>query len=107
MQIDLNISNLKVAGSVITTVMVILGGLWGIDSHYASAADVKSIQRQFASQIVQSRTEALEDELFKLDAKKEAGMKLTPVEEAMHNRYLRRLKESHQLKREIELQDIR
>lgn len=100
--IDLNLEetpkhlviNLKTVGSIASAIVAILGAVWAIDSHYASAADVEKIQRSMSQQVNQLRIERTEDELFKLDVKKQTqGGKLEPIDQALHDRYVRRIKE--------------
>lgn len=84
---------LKSVGSVITGVVAILGAFWALDNHYASAADVQTLQRSIETQVRALRQERIEDELFKLDTKKEVqGGKLSPEDAALRARYIRRLK---------------
>lgn len=85
--------NLKNVMTTITGIVSVLGAFWAIDNHYASAADVQQLQRSMETQVRMLRQERTEDELLKLDAKKEAqNGKLSPEEEAMRVRYVRRLK---------------
>ena len=84
--------SLKTITTIVTGAITILGGIWALDSHYASAADVTQLQRSMESQITQIRADRIEDELFKLDAKKQAqNGKLDPIDSAIYERYLRRL----------------
>jgi hypothetical protein len=86
--------NLKVAGATIAGIVSILGSIWGLDSHYASAADVDTLKGQFQSQVVQLRQERVEDELFALDIKKQSQHgKLSPIDTAMYDRYQRRVQQ--------------
>lgn len=87
--------SLKTITTIVTGAITILGGIWALDSHYASAADVSHLQRSMESQITQIRADRIEDELFKLDAKKQAqGGKLDPIDSAIYERYLRKLQET-------------
>ena len=89
--------NIKLLGSLATGIMAILGAIWAVDSHYASAADVQSVQRSVEGQIRALRQERIEDELFKLDIKKETqGGKLSPEDSALRERYIRKLKITEQ-----------
>lgn len=87
------ISNkLKGIAASFGAVVAILGSIWAIDTHYASAADVAAIKQDLTSQIQQMRVEKVEDQLFELDAKKAAqNGKLSPQDQAMYDRYMRRL----------------
>jgi hypothetical protein len=87
--------SLKTVGSVVSAVVAILGSIWAIDSHYASAADVARMQQSMEYNVRQLRIEQTEDELFKLDAKKQAqGGRLEPMEQALHDRYVRRIRDA-------------
>ena len=87
--------SIKTVSSSIAGIVAILGSLWSLDTHYASAEDVNRVQEQVNTQIQQIRTEKIEDELFLLDVKKQAnGGKLDPVDAAMYERYTRRLQEN-------------
>jgi len=84
--------SLKTAGSTIATIVAILGAFWALDNHYASAADVAVLQRSLETQVRSLRQERVEDELFKLDLKKQAQKgKLSPEDEALYQRYLRKV----------------
>ena len=84
--------SLKTAGSTIATIVAILGAFWALDNHYASAADVAVLQRSLETQVRSLRQERVEDELFKLDMKKQAQKgKLSPEDEALYQRYLRKI----------------
>ena len=90
---ELNIKNLS---STVGAVMAILGAFWAIDNHYASAADVQVMQRSMETQIRSLKIERTEDELFKLDMKKQAQKgKLSPEDEALYQRYLRKLNDAN------------
>lgn len=94
---ELNIKNLS---STVGAVIAILGGVWAIDSHYASAADIGLLQRSMETQVRSLRIERTEDELFKLDMKKQAqNGKLSPEDEAMYQRYLRKLTDANKEQR--------
>ena len=87
--------SLKTIGSVVSALLAILAGIWALDNHYASAADVERIQRSLEQNVRQLRVERTEDELFKLDAKKQMqGGRLEPIDQAMHDRYVRRIKDA-------------
>lgn len=87
------ISNkLKGIAASFGAVVAILGGIWAVDTHYASAADVTAIKQDLTLQIQQMRVEQVEDQLFELDTRKAAhNGKLTPEDQAMYDRYTRRL----------------
>lgn len=83
---------LKTASSTIAAIAAILGAFWAIDNHYASAGDVGQLQRSLESQVRALRSERAEDELFKLDMKKQSqNGKLSPEDAALYQRYSRRL----------------
>ncbi len=94
---ELSFKNLS---STVAAVMAILGGFWAIDNHYASAADVQVMQRSMETQIRSLKIERTEDEVFKLDMKKQAQKgKLSPEDEALYQRYLRKLNETNKEQR--------
>ena len=96
--------DIKALGSTVGAVIAILGGVWGIDSHYASAADIVVLQRSLETQVRSLRIERTEDELFKLDMKKQAQKgKLTPEDEALYQRYLRKLSDTNKEQRAADL----
>lgn len=87
--------SVKTLSQTVAGVVAILGSIWAIDTHYASAEDVNKVQQEVNVQIQQLRTEKIEDELFLLDMKKQQqGGKLNPLDAAMYERYTRRLQES-------------
>jgi len=95
--------SVKTISSSLAGVVAILGSLWAIDTHYASAEDVKQVQQQVNTQIQQIRTEKIEDELFLLDIKKQQQKgKLDPIDAAMYERYSRRLQDSKNSNIQIE-----
>jgi hypothetical protein len=96
-KLGFNFANLS---STVVSVVAILGGFWAIDSHYASAADVQVMQRSMETQIRSLKIERTEDEVFKLDMKKQAQKgKLSPEDEALYQRYLRKLNETNKEQR--------
>lgn len=77
----------------ITAVTTILGGMWALDSHYASAAEVEHIQRGFSQQIMQMRADDIDDKIFMLQLKKNSQQgRLDPVDAAMLDRHERQLR---------------
>jgi hypothetical protein len=98
--------SVKMVTSVITGVVAVLGAVWAVDNHYASAADitqvqrsmevqVQTVQRSLETQVRSLRQERADDEIFKLQMKKEAqGGKLSPEDAAMLERFLRRSAET-------------
>lgn len=87
--------NVKTLSSTVAGIVALLGSLWAIDTHYASAEDVNRVQKEVNGQIQQIRVEKIEDELFLLDMKRQQqGGKLNPVDAAMHERYERRLQDA-------------
>ena len=96
-KLGFNFANLS---STVVSVVALLGGFWAIDSHYASAADVQVMQRSMETQIRSLKLERTEDEVFKLDMKKQAQKgKLSPEDEALYQRYLRKLNETNKEQR--------
>lgn len=85
---------LKTGAATISAVAMLLGSVWAIDSHYASAADVEKIQRSVDSKITQFQQQHLENQVFLLDMKKQQqnGV-LDPVDAAMAERYRRQLQQ--------------
>jgi hypothetical protein len=84
--------DIKTIGSVLGSIVAVLTGVWALDSHYASAADVANLQRGFEEQIRYLRQEKVEDALFELDLKKQQqGGKLSPIDQALYERFSRRL----------------
>lgn len=93
--------SLKTVGSVISGLVAILGSIWALDSHYASAADVERLQRGMESQVRQLRQERAEDELLKLSVKKQVqNGKLDPVDAALYERYSRRISDTQKEEKE-------
>lgn len=93
--------SLKTVGSIISGLVAILGSIWALDSHYASAADVEKMQRGFESQVRQLRQERAEDELLKLSVKKQIqNGKLDPVDSALYERYARRINDTQKEEKE-------
>ena len=89
--------SIKTISTTIGGIVAILTGIWAIDSHYASAADVQQMQRSVEYQVRAIKVERDEDELFKLDIKKQTqGGTLEPAEEALRQRYARRLEQARQ-----------
>lgn len=80
--------------ATISAVAMLLGSVWAIDSHYASAADVEKIQKSVDSKITQFQQQQLENQLFLLDMKKQQqNGNLDPVDAAMAERYRRQLQQ--------------
>ena len=97
---ELNIKNLS---STVGAVIAILGGFWALDNHYASAADIVVLQRSMETQIRSLKIERFEDELFKLDMKKQAQKgKLSPEDEAAYQRHLRKLDVANKEQRAVD-----
>ena len=104
-------ASLKTASSLVAAVVAILGGVWGIDNHYASAADivqvqrsmelhVNTVQRTLETQVRSLRQERADDEIFKLQMKKEVQKgKLSPEDSAILERFLRRSSETNKEQR--------
>jgi hypothetical protein len=95
----------KMIGSVVAGVVAILGSIWAIDSHYASAADVQAIQKSFDAQFIKIQQTNDEDKMFELDIKKQTqGGKLDPVDAALYERYLRRLQVNTAQQKKLQLE---
>jgi hypothetical protein len=98
--------SLKTVTVVVTSAVTLLGAVWAIDNHYASAADisqvqrnmevqVQTVQRSLETQVRTLRQERADDEIFKLQMKKQAqNGKLSPEDAAMLERFLRRSNET-------------
>jgi len=87
-------------GSTAAGAMAILGAFWAIDNHYASAADVQVMQRSMETQIRSLKIERTEDEVFKLEMKKQTQKgKLSPEDTALYQRYLRKLSDTNKEQR--------
>jgi len=98
--------NIKAISSVITGLVAIMGSVWAIDNHYASAADVERMQRGFEGQIRSLRQERAEDELLKLSVKKQLqNGKLDPVDQALYERYQQRVAATQKEEKEAVAQD--
>ena len=101
----------KLAVAAVPGIMTILGGVWAIDNHYASAADIQQVQQKMETQVVgvqrsletqvrSLRQERADDEIFKLEMKKAAQKgKLSPEDSAMLERFLRRSAETNKEQR--------
>lgn len=95
---------IKTLSSTMVAIVALLGGFWAIDNHYASAADIVVLQRSLETQVRSLRIERTEDELFKLDMKKQAqNGKLSPEDEALYQRYLRKLNDTNKEQRAADL----
>ena len=81
------------------TIITLVGALFSLDARYAHAAEVEkektATQQQIQKSVQQLRKQTLEDKVFELDIKKSQAKdgKLPPVEQALHERYTRQLKE--------------
>jgi len=82
-----------------TSVIAIVTALFTLDSRYAHAADVEKKEKETKLVIQETastlRKQMLEDKLFELDVKKAQApnQRLSPVEQAMQERYHRQLQE--------------
>ena len=104
-----HLSHLKTLGSSVAALVTLGGSFLAIDSHYASAADVNQnfnrIQNTMSGQVAKMRVDQLEDQIFMLEAKRGAGLKLTPVEAAMYSRYLRQRKDAQKILEDLQKLD--
>lgn len=103
--------SIKQISSTVVAIVAVMGAFWSIDNHYASAADVITMQRTIETQVASTqrsletqvrslKIERTEDELFKLDMKKQSQRgKLSPEDEAMYQRYLRKLTDANKEQR--------
>jgi hypothetical protein len=99
---------LKILAGTVGPIGVILGGFWAIDSHYASAQDLQVMQRSVETQVRTLRIERTEDELFKLDMKRSVQKgKLSPEDEALYQRYTRKLSETNKEQRSADAADVK
>lgn len=91
-------SPLKAAGATISGIAAILGSIWALDNHYASAADItefktsvqaeiKQIKVDTSLQTYQLRREMLRDKVDDLNIKEDSG-KLSPYEVRQRQRYV-------------------
>lgn len=85
-----------------SSVIAIIGALFTIDARYAHAADVEKDKVRTERIITETsqnlRKQMLEDKVFELDIKKSQArdQKLSPVEQALRDRYQRQLDEINQ-----------
>ncbi len=101
----------KLAVAAVPGVLTILGGIWAINNHYASAADIEKVQkkmedhvvgvqRSLETQVRSLRQERADDEIFKLEMKKASQKgRLSPEDSAMLERFLRRSAETNKEQR--------
>lgn len=101
----------KLAVAGVPGVLTILGGIWAINNHYASAADIEKVQkkmedhvvgvqRSLETQVRSLRQERADDEIFKLEMKKASQKgRLSPEDSAMLERFLRRSAETNKEQR--------
>lgn len=82
-----------------SSIVAVVTALFTIDARYAHAADVAKDKAK-TEQIIRETTmdlrkQMLEDKLFELDIKKAQArdQRLTPVDEALRERYARQIKE--------------
>lgn len=95
--------SIATASASISGIVAILGALWAIDGHYASAADLQNVQQTFSKQMTQMRADDLDDKIFALELKKNKQYgRLEPIDAAMLERYTRQSKQAQdQLKDEM------
>ena len=97
---------IKNASALLGGIVTLLGSVWAIDSHYASAADVEKLQQTVQSQVsrlesniqvqfVQTRIDSTSDELNKLKSKRlmQRGV-LNEVDKEMYDTYMSRLNDA-------------
>ena len=101
------ISPLKLLSAMIPIIAGISGFLWAIESRYASAADLANIQQQFTMQVVQLQTDRYEEKVIEYETKINAGVKLTPYETSVYNRYKEKLSMNEQLQKDIAVGKVR
>lgn len=87
------------------TIITLVGALFTVDARYAHAADVEQ-ERVQTHRIIQDTTQTLrrqmlEDKLFELDIKRAQSrdQKLSPIDQALKDRYQRQLDEAALKKR--------
>jgi hypothetical protein len=84
----------KIATTAIMAVGALLATVWGIDSHYATAADVSKIERSLDDKLTRFQSQHLENQLFILDMKRQQAQgKQDPIDAAMAERYKRQLQQ--------------
>lgn len=82
-----------------TTAVTLVGALFMVDGRYAHAEDVLhdkiDTQHMVKDSAMSLRKQMVEDKLFELDIRKSQSknQKLTPIEEALRERYQRQLDE--------------
>jgi len=82
-----------------SSIIAIIGALFALDARYAHAADVEKakIETKFYIQetALTIRKQNLEDKLFELELKRAQSkdQKLSPMEQALHDRYTRQSQE--------------
>jgi hypothetical protein len=85
---------IKIASTAIMAVGALLATIWGIDSHYATAADVSKIERNLDDKLTRFQSQHLENQIFLLDLKKQQAQgKQDPIDAAMAERYKRQLQQ--------------
>jgi len=78
------------ASALVSAVIAILGAFWALDSHYATAADMQAFQNSVTQQLIQLRSDDLDNKIFALQRKKaKHNGKLDPDDEAVLERYKR------------------
>lgn len=89
--------------SLVVTLITLVAALFAFDARYAHASETKRQQQTTNEKIEETqriihvttynlRRAALEDKVFELEVK-EAQRKLTPIDSALKERYLRQLKD--------------
>lgn len=79
-------------GSVLSVLAAFAGAWMYVDTHYASAADVERLSREFRLQTLDLRKRQLTDRIFELEFKQNSR-KLTDLEQAQLNAAKRELRE--------------
>jgi hypothetical protein len=88
------------------TIITLIGALFTVDARYAHAADVAQDKVQTHRIIHETtqtlRRQMLEDKLFELDIKRSQSrdQKLSPIDQALRDRYQRQLEEATPKKKE-------
>jgi hypothetical protein len=90
-----------------SSIIAIVGALFALDARYAHAADVQrdkaETQRFIEENTMSIRRQMLEDKIFELDLKKSQNknQQLSPIDQALRDRYQRQLDDLNQRHRQL------
>lgn len=77
--------------SVIFALPTVIGAFLAVDARYAKAEDMKSVEQKIDSKWSEYRRGQLEDQIFILQMKKGQDGKLSPLDDALLDRYRNQL----------------